>query len=152
MMPAMFFKLWYDATSGMWARLVGEMMCRSFQIPSRADVVRVAKHIVALEERVYIIEDALVNFEDGSLRVAPDQVVEGLAGLQERLAGKLDTVDTLSSILQQTEIIGDLAGRLERVEGKLNMLLGVLERIEARVDAESAWSDDGGEGKTPKEA
>ena len=37
-MPAAFFKLWYNATSGTWARLVGDVMCRSLQIPSRTDM------------------------------------------------------------------------------------------------------------------
>jgi hypothetical protein len=155
MMPAAFFKLWYNATSGTWSRLVGDVMCRSWQIPSRVDMAHVAKHIVALEERIYMIEDVFVNFEVGSLEVAPGhQVVDGRVTHQEGIEDKLNTTDTLPTIPPHTTVIGDLAGRLERVEGKLDRLLGVLERIEARVGAESAWFDGldkGGKGQTPEE-
>jgi hypothetical protein len=114
------------------SHLVNEMMFPNRRIPTRPDIAQVAKLVVSLEERVYAIEDALVNFEDGDLKVAPGQGVEGLAGHLECVEGKQDTLDTLSSILQRTEVIGDLAGRLERVEGKLDILLAALEKIEAR--------------------
>jgi hypothetical protein len=152
-MPASFFKLWYNATSGTWARLLGDVMCRSLQIPSRTDIAHVAKHIVALEERVYMMEDVFVNFEGGSLEVTPGhQVVAERAAHQEGIEGKLNTIDILPTIPPHTTVIGDLARRLERVESKLDRLLGVLERIEARADAESAWSDKGGKGQTPEDA
>jgi hypothetical protein len=172
MRPVTFFKLWYDATSEVWAQvarevmnseqfleancqfieaymsvvrtslLVNEGIFQNLQISTRADTAQVAKLVDSLEERVYTIEDAFVNFEDGYLKAATDQMVEELGGHLERVEGKLDTLDALSSILQQTEAIGDLAGRLERVEGKLNTLLVALEKIEA---LESGWSSDEGE-------
>jgi hypothetical protein len=125
--------------------LLNKEMFQHLQIPTRSDIVGVAGLVVSLEERVYTIEDAFVNFEDCYLKVATDQVVEGLAGHLERVEGKLDTLDALSSILQRTEVIGDLAGRLEQVEGKLNLLLVALEKIEARAYPESVGSSDGGE-------
>jgi hypothetical protein len=175
MMPVTFFKQWYNATSWTWARLVeevmnseqflkadcqfieasmsvvrtshpvNEVMVQNLQLSARSDISQVAKLVVSLEERVYTIEDAFVNFEDGYLKVATDQVVEGLAGHLERVEGKLDTLDALSSILQRTEEIGELAERLERVEGKLNRLLVALEKIEAGAYPESVWSSNGGE-------
>jgi len=152
-MPAAFFKLWYNATNGTLARLVGDVMCRSLQIPSRTDIAHVAKHIIALEERVYMMEDVFVNFEGGSLEVAPGhQGVAGRVAHQEGIEDHLNTIDTLHTIPSHTTVIGDLAGRLERVESKLDRLLGVLERIEAQAGAESARFDKGGKGQTPEEA
>jgi hypothetical protein len=147
------FKLWYNATYGIWVRMVGAVMCRSLQIPSWTEMAHVAKHIVALEERVYMLEDAFVNFEAGSLETTPGhQVVEGWMARQESPEGKLHTVDTLSTLLPHTTVVGELAERLERVEGKLERLLDALERIEARADAEATWCDKGGTGKTSEEA
>jgi hypothetical protein len=146
-MPVAFFKLWYNATTGTWARLVGDVMSRSLQFPSRTDMAHVVKHIVALEERVYMMEDVFVNFDGGNLEAAP--------GHQEGIEDNLNTIDTLHTIPPHTTVIGDLAERLERVESKLDRLLGVLEQIEARATAESAWFDrfdKGGTGQTPEEA
>lgn len=155
-MPVAFFKLWYNATNGTWARLVGDVMCRSLQIPSRTDMAHVAKHIVALEEHVYMMEDAFVNFEGGSLEVAPGHSgVGGRVAHQEGIEDNLNTIDTLPTIPPHTTVVGDLAGRLERVESKLDRLLGVLERIEAQAAAQSAWFDridKGGKGQTPEDA
>lgn len=144
------FKLWYNATYGAWVRIVGDMLCLSLLLPSRTDMAHVAKHMVALEERVYMIEDAFVTFEGGSLEATTDhQMVQGQ---MSRLEGKLNIVDGLSTIPPHATTIGDLAGRLERVEGKLDRLLHVWERIEASLDAQSAWSDKGGKGITQEEA
>jgi hypothetical protein len=148
-----FFKLWYNATYGIWVQLASAMMCRSLPNPSETEMAHVAKHIVALEERVYMIEDAFVNFETDNVEATPDQqAVEGQMAHQESPEGKLHTVDTFSPLLPPTSVIGELAGRLERVEGKLDRLLDVLERIEARANTDAAWSDKGGKGKTSKEA
>lgn len=116
------------------AHLVNEVMFPNCRIPTRPDVAQVAKLVVALEERVYAIEDALVNVEDGSLKMAPGQVIEGLEGQVE---GEQDTLDMPSAILQRTEEIGVLAGRLERVESKLDILLAALQKIAARVYPEA---------------
>ncbi len=175
MKPMAFFRQRNDTTSGMWMRLFGEMMnptwfleanCQfieismnmvrasqiinemmfqRLQMPTHSDIARVTKLVDSLEERVYTIEDAFVNVEDGYSRAATDQVAEGLAGRLECVEGKLDALDARSSPLQQNEAIGNLAKRLEQVEGKLNMILTALEKIEARADLESGESGNGDE-------
>jgi hypothetical protein len=170
MKPVTFFQQWHDATSGTWARMVGrvinsrwlleancqfietymsivgashlvnEVMFQKSQIPTRSDLACVAKLVISLEERVNTIEDAFVNVGDSHLKVATDQVVEGLAERLERVEAIIDTLDAHSSIPQQTKMIGDLAERLEQVEDKLNILLAALEEIEAKAYAESVRS------------
>lgn len=98
---SMLFKLWYDVTYGTWVRMFGDTMCQSLQIPSRTDMAHVVERIAALEERVYMVEDAFVNFEGDSLDAVPEH----------------------------TTVAGDLAGRLERIEGKLDRLLDFLEQV-----------------------
>lgn len=119
------------------SHLVNEVMFPHYRMPTRPDVAQVAKLVVSLEERVYAIEDALVNVEDGGLKMAPEQVIEGLKGHLEYVESEQDALDTPSSILQQTEAIGEIAGRLERVESKLDILLAALEKIAARVYPEA---------------
>lgn len=125
------------------SHLLNEMMFPNCWFPTCPDTIEVAKQVVSLEERVYAIEDALMTFEDGDLQVAPDQVVEGLVGHLECVEDKQDVQDTQSSILQRTEVIGDLAGRLERVEGKLDLLLAALGKIEAKAHPKTASSGEG---------
>jgi len=119
------------------SHLVNEVMFPNCWIPTRPDVAQVAKLVVSLEERIYAIEDALVNVEDGSLKMASGQVIEELERHLEYMEGEPDTVNRPSSILQQTEAIGNLAGHLERVESKLDILLATLKKIEARVYPEA---------------
>lgn len=146
MTPGVFLKQW-DTTSRIWARMVGgvmdseqlleinyqfietyirmaidashlvnEALFPNRRMPIHLDNVQVAKLLGSLEERVYAIEDALVNFDDGNLNVVSDHVVEGLEK------------------------------RMKRVEGKLDILLAALEKIEARAHPQTILSDDGGEG------
>jgi hypothetical protein len=112
--------------------LVNTVMFQKFQIPTRSDLAYVAKLVTSLEERVYTFEDAFVNVEDGYLKMATDQVVEGLVEHLGRVEDKLDTLDARTSILQQDEMIGDLAERMTQVEDKLNILLSSLKQIEAK--------------------
>lgn len=95
--------------------LVHEAMLHHLQIPTRSDIARVAEHVVSLEERICTLEDALVNVEDDRSRMTTDQAVDRLAG------------------------------RLERVESKLDLLLAALEQITASTPVESSRSEDGGE-------
>ena len=81
-----------------------------------------------------------MNVDDGYLKLATDQVVEGLAEHLERVEDKLDTLDARTSILQQVEVIGDLVARMAKVEDKLNMLLASLEQIKAKAYLESIRS------------
>lgn len=126
------------------SQLVNEAMFPNRRLPAHPDVAQVAKLVSSLEERVYAIEDALVDFEDGNVKVAPAQIVEKLAGHLEGIDGKQDTSNTLVSILQQTEVIEDLAKRLERMEGKMDILLAALAKIEANRYPEAL--SPGGEG------
>jgi hypothetical protein len=174
--PGAYFKLWYNITYGLWAHMFGEMLhsgrwleanshileaymgavrashfvneevLQHLQVPSRAEVARVAKHVVALEERVYMIEGAFVSFADGDPEADPEQVVDGPVAHQQQVSDKLETVDAFSSMLEPTGVIGDLTGRLQRVEDKLNKLLSALEKIEARVLAQPSLPDDKSEG------
>lgn len=122
--------------------LVNTVMSQKFQIPTRSDLACVAKLVASLEERIYTFEDAFVNAEDGYLKVATDQVVEGLAEHLERVEDKLDTLDAHTSILQQVEMIGDLAERMAKVEDKLNILLASLEKTETKAYLESVSPSD----------
>lgn len=145
MEPTTFFRQWYGATGEAWMRMVGvaanparfleanyqfieasmrmvrasllvnEAMLQHFQIPTRSDIARVTEHVVSLEERICTIEDVLVNIEDDCSKAVTDHVVERLAG------------------------------RLECIEGKLDLLLAALEKIAANTPVESALSSNGGE-------
>lgn len=175
MKPITFFEQWYNATSRTCGWMVGRVvnsrqflgancqfietymslvrasllvnavMFQKFQIPTCSDLACVAKLVASLEERISTFEDAFVNVDDDYLKVAADQVVEGLAveELAERMAqveDKLDTLDVRTSILQQVEVTGDLAERMAQVEDKLNMLLASLEQIKAKAYLESIRS------------
>jgi len=125
--------------------LVNAVLFQKFQIPTRSDLACVAKLVASLEERIYTFEDAFVNVEDGYLKVATDQVVEGLAEHLGRVEDKLDTLDARTSTLQQVEMIGDLAERMAQVEDKLNTLLASLEQIKAKAYLESIGSSNEGQ-------
>ena len=170
MKPITFFEQWHYATSRTCGWMVGEgmnswrflgancqfieiymslvrasllvnvVMFQKFQIPTRSDLACVAKRQALLEERIYTFEDAFVNVDDDYLKVATDQVVEGLAEHLGRVEDKLHTLDARTSILQQVEVIGDLAERMAQVEDKLNMLLASLEQIKAKACLESIRS------------
>ena len=115
------------------SHLVNEVMFPNCGIPTHSEVAQMAKLVVSLEERIYAIEDALVNVEDGSLKVASGQAIEELERHLEHMEGEPDTLNRQSSIPQQTEAPGNLTGYLERMEGKLDILLATLKKIEARV-------------------
>ena len=112
--------------------LVNTVMFQKLQLPTHPDLACVAKLVASLEERVYTFEDAFVNVEDGYLKVATDQVGEGLAEHLGRVEDKLDTLDARTSILQQAEMIGDLAERMTQLEDKLDMILASLEQIKGK--------------------
>ena len=158
--PAGMWKLWTDAAFDIWRTTIETSTCavgtfyraneelsQNLQIPTRSDITHLKGLVISLEERVYTIEDAFVDFEDGYAKVTTDQVVEALAKHLERVEDKLETLDTLSSSThQRTEKLEDLAGRLERVEDKLNILLRALEKIEARAYPEAIESSNGANG------
>ena len=74
-----------------------EEYLKSLQVPVRSDITRVAGLLVALEDKVDRIEEAFEEFEYGYAKPAT------------------------------AEELGELEKRLDRVEGKLDRLLAVLE-------------------------
>ena len=162
--PYTFFKQWYDTASEAWAKVVGDTIgtekfmeavsrflesytsfTRTFhraseeyfgnlQLPTRSDVARVAGLVVALEEKVDRIEDAFEDFEDGIAHVATNETVTDLAGRLGRVESKLDTVPTA---LKKIEAVEDLAKRLDHVESKLDQVLAALGKLEAQEHPEA---------------
>ncbi len=150
---------WIDAAFNVWGAAievstsvagafyqVNEEFFQHLRPPTRSDIGRLEKLVISLEERVYATEDAFVHLEDSYLRVITDQIVVALAESLNRVEGKLDTLDALStSTPQRTDMLEDLAGRLERVEGKLTTLLEALEKIETRTSPKAIMPGDGSE-------
>jgi polyhydroxyalkanoic acid synthase PhaR subunit len=130
--PFELFRQWYEGTSEPWSRMLAgviasepyvaavsrflegytayvkavhgasEAYISALQLPTRADVARVAGLVVALEDKVDRIEDALEASSEASPRAAP-------AGSPE-----------------------DLEGRIRRIEDKLDRLLTAIGQVEAR--------------------
>jgi polyhydroxyalkanoic acid synthase PhaR subunit len=125
--PLEFAVQWYNATSGPYSEFVHDVIEReeflepasrfmqnyasfyrvfgrrseeylkSLQVPVRSDITRVAGLVVALEDKVDRLEEAFEEFEYGYAKPAT------------------------------AEEVGELEKRLDRVEGKLDRLLAVLE-------------------------
>ena len=119
------------------SQVVNAMLFPNHKISTHLDAAHVAALVASLEERVYAIEDALVPVEDDDLKMLPGQVLEGLEEHLEYVKGAQNPLNPPPSILPSTETIQDLAGRLERVEGKLDLLMAALEKIGARVYPEA---------------
>ena len=160
--PFTFLKQWYDATSEMWAKAVGDIIgtekfmegvslflesytsfartfrraneeyFRNLQLPTRSDVARVAELIVALEEKVDRIEDAFEDFEDGHAHFATNEAVTTVTERLDHVEGKLDT---FPAILKKLDAVESLAQRLDQVENKLDKVLAALEKFEAEEQA-----------------
>jgi polyhydroxyalkanoic acid synthase PhaR subunit len=144
--PLALFQRWYEANSEAWARaaegMIGseafmqatsrfldayvsgyravrqasEHYLRNAQLPARADVARVAGLVVALEEKVDRIEEALEALPAS----ASDQTTAAMTGSVERLAE-----------------------RISRIEGKLDRLLAAAERSEVGAHPERAPAANG---------
>lgn len=141
--------LWYNATSGPVSEFVQDVIEReefldvssrfmqnyasvykifgrnaeeylqNMQMPTRSDVTRVAGLVVALEDKVDRIEEALEDFEYGYAEPATAESIEGLEKRLDRLAepdGRLDRIEGLE-------------GRIDQIEGKLDQLLTAVEGI-----------------------
>lgn len=120
--PVEFFLRWYEATSGRWAGLADELLknkevlesnvrrredlarsyrelrraseesLKNLQIPSRADVARVAKLVVAVENKLDRIEEAFGGFVYGGSEPATAESVRGLEERMDDLESKLDRI------------------------------------------------------------
>jgi polyhydroxyalkanoic acid synthase PhaR subunit len=128
--PIALFRQWYDATSETWARAAGEAFgaklfaentgrfmeqyagyfatlrqtseeyFRQLQIPTRSDIARVAGLVVALEEKVDRVEEALeAGAESARAPGAPDgrALDERIARVEQRLDQLLSAVERLAS-------------------------------------------------------
>jgi polyhydroxyalkanoic acid synthase PhaR subunit len=131
--PFTFFQKWYEATSETWAKVVDDMLSSekfiesaspfieiysnfvktlhraneeyfsNLQLPTRSDLARVAGLVVAVDEKVDKLEDALEDLEDERSQESPL-----LRAANEGLTKRLDLV-----------------------ESKLDKVLAALEKIEA---------------------
>jgi polyhydroxyalkanoic acid synthase PhaR subunit len=141
--PLEFAVQWYNATSGPFSEFVhdaiereeflerashwmqnyasfyrvfrrrSEEYLKALQVPVRSDIARVAGLVVALEDKVDRIEEAFEEFEYGYAKPAT------------------------------AEELGELEKRLDRVEGKLDRLLAVLENGSPNGSPERAVSEAG---------
>lgn len=129
--PIRFFLQWYNDTSEKWSKAADELLrkdeilkstrhfvetyarsqrelyrtseegLKTFHIPTRSDVTRVARLIVVVENKVDRVEEALEEFIYGDAEPAT------------------------------AEAVGSLEERMNRLEGKMDRILATLERMEA---------------------
>ena len=127
--PVTFFKQWYDATSETWAQVLGEVMSserfleaqrqfietysnavrasnrlnqdlfQTMQLPTSSDIARVAGLVVALEEKIDRIEDALEGVESRLVQAGEDKAAED--HLEKRLQQLDHKLDTLLAALEK---------------------------------------------------
>jgi len=156
--PFTLFKQWYDATSETWSKAVGDIIgsdrfmqmasqflesytsfARTFhraseeyfsnlQLPTRSDIARVAELVINVEEKVDQLDFAFEGLEDSYAQSTTSEAIAGLAG---RLDGVENKLDVLPAVLQKLATVERLEMRLDRVENKLDQLLLALEKIEA---------------------
>lgn len=161
--PFTFFQKWYEATSETWAKVVDDMLSSekfiesaspfieiysnfvktlhraneeffsNLQLPTRTDLARVAGLVVAVDEKVDKLEDALENLEDERSQEAPvlRAANKAIGDLEGRLLHVENKLNTLSTALEKNEAVKSLDGRLGRVENKLDALSTALEKNEA---------------------
>jgi polyhydroxyalkanoic acid synthase PhaR subunit len=160
--PFTLFKQWYDATSETWSKAVGDIIgsdrfmqmasqflesytsfARTFhraseeyfsnlQLPTRSDIARVAELVINVEEKVDQLDLAFEGLEDSYAQSTTSEAIAGLAG---RLDGVENKLDVLPAVLQKLATVERLEMRLDRVENKLDQLLLALEKIEATPQA-----------------
>ena len=154
--PFTFYKEWYDATSETWATVVGELIgtdrfmeavgqflesytsfartmrrvneeyFHSLQLPTRSDVARVAELVIALENKVDQVEDALETFEDSYPKLATADGITSIAGHLHQLDNKLVK---LPVALEKVSALESLERRMDHLEKKMDVLLATLDRL-----------------------
>lgn len=157
--PFTLMKQWYDATSESWATVIGDIigsekfmesagqflesyasLYRTFrraneeffsnlQLPTRSDIARVAELVIAVEDKVDSIEDALEDFEHNHTK--QDNLEERLEQVERKLDAFPDTFQKLTTV-------DGLDKRLDRVESKLDKLLVALEKIQGKEPPKSS--------------
>ena len=166
--PFTLFKQWYDASRETWAKVVGDIVgnekfiedasrllesytsyytatrranedyFRNLQLPTRSDLARVAEIIIALEEKVDHLDDALDDIEDGKSQVATKDVIRELEGRLSNIEKKLDSI---SSVLEKLETIEKLAKSAEGIEKELDQLIDAVAKNETRNSSTSTKVD-----------
>lgn len=173
--PIAALQQWYEAISQAWSQQIGaiigneafvEMASRSLQmyaspmqfvrrasekrlhdlqLPTRADIARVASLIVALEDKVERIEDALDERPTSSARSAQAAALDmpaTLAAVEERL-GRVETrMDALLAMMEQViaaqqPIVAPAANGTPR-RGRVSQHVAASERVESQAVARSA--------------
>ena len=97
-----------------------------------ASKARVAELIINVEEKVDQLDLAFEGLEDTYAQSTTSEAIAGLAG---RLDGVENKLDVLPAVLQKLATVERLEMRLDRVENKLDQLLLALEKIEATPQA-----------------
>src|SRR6266566_4707668 len=166
--PTELRKQWYEAAIGAWAKAVGDIIgnekfvenasqfiesytsyymatrranedyFRNLQLPTRSDLARVAEIIVALEEKVDRLDDALDDIEDGNSQVATKDVITELEGRLSRVEKRLDAI---SSALEKLETVEKLAKHTEGMEKKLDKVLEAFAKNEANISSTATEVD-----------
>ncbi|QIN79881.1 hypothetical protein GBA65_16615 [Rubrobacter marinus] len=120
--PVEFFLRWYEKSSEEWAKKADELLAegetvrsnarlqegvarsyrelkraseeslKQLQIPSRADVARVAKLVVGLENKLDRLEEAFGDFVYGGAEPATAESVRGLQERMDALEAKMDRI------------------------------------------------------------
>ncbi len=142
--PLEFAVQWYNATSGPYSDFVQELIEReeflapasqflqnyaslyklfrknsedylkNLQVPTRSDITRVASLIVALEEKVDHIEEALEDMQDAALELsepsAPSVSDERIEALEKRLDGVEGKLDRLITAVENAPAANTVAG------------------------------------------
>ena len=161
--PFSFFKQWYDTTSETWSKVVGDIISteefshtssqyldnylgfiktsrrvyeeyfKNLQLPTRSDITRVAGLIVALEDKVDQIDDAVGDFD---ARVNQLPTFEAFDGLHNRLDTLESKLTSLPAVVEQVNAFTGLSGRLDGIEHQLSTVGTALTKDDALASLE----------------
>jgi polyhydroxyalkanoic acid synthase PhaR subunit len=129
--PLSFFREWYERTSETWSTVVGDVIgteafiqsasrfldsytsyqrtlrqtaetqLHTMQMPTRSDIARVAGLVVALEDKVDLLQDAFEARADE--QAPPAATLDAVTALDKRISGIETKVDALLSSLARLE-------------------------------------------------
>jgi exonuclease VII small subunit len=155
--PLQFATRWYNATSGPLSDFVGDLIERedildvssqflqsyasfykvfrrnseeylkSLQIPVRSDITRVAGLVVALEDKIDLLDEAFEDFEYGYAKPA---TAESLEAVEERIGKLEDALERIEGGAAENATADSVSGlerRLDGVEGKIDQLIAAFE-------------------------